>query len=295
MPRRRKPSPLEPRLFSELIPGRLTIFDLETTGLDVRQGARALEICAVRLDNGNETGRIDTLLDPGVPIPADASAIHGITCDMVKGFPSLDDSLVDFITLASGGALAAYNASFDMSFIDDAASRCNIAPSFPVIDLIPLARSLFPRLSTYQLWQIKKALGLTDITLHRAAADVEVSVALWRRWLGLFNADNPEEAVNQALLLSRRALNPDRTLIQILRVAVSERQVVSIYYEGNQTSCWRDVEPLLLVKEHGAWVIKAFCRLRNEDRTFALSRIRQAKVKPDASQDDKGENVDEQG
>jgi len=273
MPRRKKKDDASLNLFPEIVPGRITIFDLETTGLDVMEGARAVEICAITLDNGIETSRIDTLLDPGFPIPYDAAKIHGITNEMVKGFPSLDDVLPDFLNLARGGALAAYNVAFDISFIYDSSVRKNLPLTNPLIDLIMVARQLFPGLSSYQLWNVRNMLKLDKDGLHRALADVLVCLPLWMRWVEGINGQNHAEAVEKAKQLTRRLIHPDRKILEALKSCVSAHISMEILYEGAQGSLWRKVTPQKICTENGTLVLKGFCHLRKADRTFAVYKI----------------------
>ena len=62
----------------------LVVFDTETTGLD--GGAEIVEISCV---NGRGEVLLDTLVRPASPIPADATAVHGIGCDDVLGKPAI--------------------------------------------------------------------------------------------------------------------------------------------------------------------------------------------------------------
>ena len=63
--------------------------DLETTGLSPKND-RILEIGAVKIEEGRETGRIATLIDPQMKIPERITALTGISQEMVKGMPVND-------------------------------------------------------------------------------------------------------------------------------------------------------------------------------------------------------------
>lgn len=89
------------------------ILDTETTGLD--GDAEVIELAVIDC-----TGQalIDTLVRPCRPIPGEASAIHGITDQMVAAAPGWADvrgQLLDL--LASGRHLVIYNASYDLRLI----------------------------------------------------------------------------------------------------------------------------------------------------------------------------------
>ena len=63
------------------------IVDTETTGL--RASDRACDIALVRFERGKQVAAVDSLINPLMPIPAEASAIHHITDDMVTDAPSM--------------------------------------------------------------------------------------------------------------------------------------------------------------------------------------------------------------
>ncbi|HGT2748147.1 TPA: 3'-5' exonuclease [Pseudomonas aeruginosa] len=89
------------------------ILDTETTGLD--GDAEVIELAVI--DCAGQT-LIDTLVRPARPIPADATAIHGITDQMVAAAPGWADVRAQLLELlASGRHLVIYNASYDLRLI----------------------------------------------------------------------------------------------------------------------------------------------------------------------------------
>lgn len=88
------------------------ILDTETTGLD--EAARIVEISIT-----TATGEVllDTLVNPGEPIPAEATDIHGITDDMVAGAPTFGEIAADFRAAATGKRVLIYNVGYDTARI----------------------------------------------------------------------------------------------------------------------------------------------------------------------------------
>lgn len=84
------------------------ILDTETTGL--HEGARIVEIAVISVD-----GRVllDSLVNPGVPIPAESTRIHGITDSMVQDAPSFSDLLVPLTEALHNRSIVIYNRRFD--------------------------------------------------------------------------------------------------------------------------------------------------------------------------------------
>ncbi|MER6121355.1 3'-5' exonuclease [Streptomyces sp. NPDC001795] len=97
-------------------------FDLETTGTDPYE-ARIVTGAVIEVKSGEPLGRRDWLADPGVEIPADAVAVHGITNERAAAEGSPPDQVADAIarTLVgywrTGVPVVAYNAGFDLTLL----------------------------------------------------------------------------------------------------------------------------------------------------------------------------------
>jgi DNA polymerase-3 subunit epsilon len=92
--------------------------DTETTG--TRPGLhRAVSVAIVRFERGAPVGSYATLVDPGQPIPSEATAIHGITDERVSGMPTIEHvfALPAVQSLLRDAQPAAYNAPFDRHFV----------------------------------------------------------------------------------------------------------------------------------------------------------------------------------
>lgn len=94
------------------------ILDTETTGLDNQ--AEIVEISII-----DQQGQVvlDTLVKPLKPIPADATAIHGITNDMVATAPSWADIHADVCRIVGSKPLVIYNADYDMRLMAQTAAQ----------------------------------------------------------------------------------------------------------------------------------------------------------------------------
>ena len=84
------------------------VFDTETTGLD-----GAAEICQIGLLSPHGEVLMDQLIKPDDPIPAEASRIHGITNEMVKGAPRIWELEHEIRASMDGKLIVVYNAPFD--------------------------------------------------------------------------------------------------------------------------------------------------------------------------------------
>ena len=168
------------------------VVDLETTGASVAAGAQITEIGAVKVRGGEVLGELQTLVDPGVPIPAFISVLTGISTAMVRGAPSVEVALPAFLDFAEGCVLVAHNAPFDVGFLRHfALAQDRTWPAFEVVDTARLARKVLTRDDTpnCKLGTLARVLGASTTPDHRALSDaratVEVLHALMERLGGV--------------------------------------------------------------------------------------------------------------
>lgn len=150
---------------------KFVAFDLETTGIKP-QTDMIVEIGAVLFEGSHAVKTYGTLVDPGVPIPPDASAVNGITNEMVQGKPRVADVLAGFADFCGDLPLVAHNAPFDFKFLlEDVKLHRGAAPKGVVLDTLPLARKVFPGLPNYKLWTLVRHFNFPSGTFHRAEED----------------------------------------------------------------------------------------------------------------------------
>ncbi|MBX9470783.1 3'-5' exonuclease [Microcella sp.] len=129
----------------------LAVFDLETTGVDVRT-SRIVTACVALLDaSGTVVSRRDWLADPGVEIPEGAAAVHGISTERARaeGRPAVEvvTEIVDELraVLGRGTPLVVYNAPYDLTLLACEAARHGVAPLVdpaPVIDPLVIDKAV---------------------------------------------------------------------------------------------------------------------------------------------------------
>jgi DNA polymerase III epsilon subunit-like protein len=99
----------------------MTVYlDTETTGLSPAKGDAIVEIAIV---DGNGRVLIDTLVNPGRSIPWQASNIHGITDDMVRGQRTLSQLMPRVLEIVESEQVIIYNARFDAPFFPGGLSQ----------------------------------------------------------------------------------------------------------------------------------------------------------------------------
>ena len=146
--------------------------DLETTGLDSGKN-KIIEIGAILFNTERILDKYQCLIDPGVSIPENITAINGITNGMVKGQKTIEEVLPDFLEFSKGVFTIAHNAYFDIGFIIYDLSRLGIIPddtSF-VFDTLSLTRQLFKNFNRYSLSALAKEFNISSRGFHRALSD----------------------------------------------------------------------------------------------------------------------------
>ena len=122
----------------------LVVFDLETTGVSVEHD-RVVTAHVGRLDReGVLVERVDWLVNPGIAIPAGASAVHGISTERAQADGvAAPQAIADIVSVLrryseAGLPIVAYNAAYDFSLLDREARRYGIAPFVPERVIDPL-------------------------------------------------------------------------------------------------------------------------------------------------------------
>ncbi|EPR10226.1 PolC-type DNA polymerase III [Ruminiclostridium papyrosolvens] len=146
------------------------VFDIETTGLNPHQD-RITEIGAVKVRNGQIVDRFSAFVNPEVSIPSFIVKLTGITDDMVKDAPPIEQVLNEFMEFIQGSVLVAHNANFDVGFIKQNAKLMGEKVKNPYIDTLELCRKMFPELGRYKLNIVAKHLKIELENHHRAVDD----------------------------------------------------------------------------------------------------------------------------
>lgn len=154
------------------------VLDIETTGLDYKSDV-ILEIGCLKYKNNILVDTFHTLVNPGMPIPEQATAINHITDDMVKDAPFASEKLQELIDFIGNNVIVGHNIGFDIKFLITACSFCLIEyPKFTTINTIALAHK-YLQLDSYSLDSIREYFNNTD-EAHRALSDCEMTAQLYQ-------------------------------------------------------------------------------------------------------------------
>jgi exodeoxyribonuclease X len=151
------------------------VIDVETTGIDP-VADRVVEVACVRIRAGRQIASFTSLVDPGRPIPDDATRVHRITDHDVQGGPSLAALEPTIALMCAGAVVVAHNARFDLTFLPFLSTR-------PILCTMALAMRLLPQAPNYKNQTLREYLHIDGVgaegsTAHRALVDAQVTAGI---------------------------------------------------------------------------------------------------------------------
>jgi len=161
----------------------IAFIDTETTGTNPSQD-RIVEIAVIKMHPDGQEELLNSLINPGIPIPPESTEIHGITDADVAGKPSFKEfssHLFEFIKDCDIGGFSVYN--FDLPILESEFQRAGILYSRferRVVDVMAIYHQLDPRnlIAAYKKYCGKKLEGS-----HRAEADVRATIEVLKSQL----------------------------------------------------------------------------------------------------------------
>jgi DNA polymerase III epsilon subunit len=256
------------------------IFDTETTGLDPKNGDRIVEIAALRFKGEQNLGKFSSLVNPDRPVSPRAFEVNQISLEMLKSAPKMESILPDFLEFISGSCLCAYNMPFDLGFLNNELALAGRQPleNFAMVDILTMARKLFPGLERHALWFVAKTLGIENKQEHRAFSDVEMTWELFQRMKSSLREKGVNEFKNFLTLFgaSQKLLTGiNQQKIAKVEEAIELGLKIKIRYFSRSTAqiSEREVTPKEISFEQSNPYLIGFCFLRNEERTFRLDNI----------------------
>jgi DNA polymerase III subunit epsilon len=168
----------------------VAVLDIETTGLSPADSEIA-ELAIVRVENGVQTV-LDSLVNPGMPIPNFITKLTGITNEDVADAEDVYSVLERAIPLLDGATLIIQNASFDLGFLKPRLARLGYRLDNSVVDTIKWAGRALPALPKKGLDALAWAFDIDQMhNRHRALGDVKTTLAVAKEMYYLLSAGNP--------------------------------------------------------------------------------------------------------
>jgi DNA polymerase-3 subunit alpha (Gram-positive type) len=158
-----------------------TVVDLETTGFSAVSDS-IIEIGAISIRDGVIVERYSQLINPCRDIPYKIQTLTGITNEMVKGMPTIEEPLLYLYDMMRNYPVVGHNVRFDMRFLQVKGEELGIDFSLNDsrygVDTLSLSRSVLKNEKSHKLVSVAKCLGVLNENAHRALDDCEMTLAI---------------------------------------------------------------------------------------------------------------------
>ena len=214
---------------------KLIVLDTETTGLEVEQGHRIVEVGAVALADRKRTDlHFHSYLNPQRSIDEEAEKVHGLSMERLSSEPEFSEIAESFLEFVEGSILVIHNAAFDLGFLNAELKRAS--SQYPALeeiceveDTLLLARSKFPgqRNSLDALANRFEVTGY-DRSFHGALLDANILADVY---IHLTGGQSKFEFItsntNSNLKSQSDDLNIDFKKFPIPKITVSQEEILA--------------------------------------------------------------------
>mgnify|MGYP002521426174 CR=1 FL=1 len=171
--------------------GKVVVYDLETTGLDLDDD-QAIQISAVKTGKNGVTETFNRFVIPTIPIKQSALSVHGYDENYVlkHGGAPAGEVLRDFCEFAKGCVLVGHNSSsFDDVILERELGENSVQNEFKYrFDTLKIASLLKPQTGDYKLSTLCEAFGIVNERAHDAFSDVTATESVLRVFIDKFIA-----------------------------------------------------------------------------------------------------------
>ena len=157
---------------------REIILDIETSGLDYKEGHRVIEIGCIELNRKEVGANFHQYINPLKTLTEENMKIHGITNEFLEDKPLFEDVADDFLSFIQDSFIIAHNANFDVGFLNHELEKIS-KPTIDqdrVVDTVVTARNRFPgqQVNLDALVKKLKVNTLIDREFHGALKDAKI-------------------------------------------------------------------------------------------------------------------------
>ena len=231
------------------------ILDTETTGLEVKQGLRIIEIGAVLLnDRKKSEEHFHTYLNPSRLIDEEASKVHGIMNEDLADKPFFEQIAEEFLEFIDGSTLVIHNAAFDVGFLNNELKL--VSSKYPMLeeiceieDSLALAKDKFPgQRNSLDALANRFDISGYDRTFHGALLDANILADVYMSLTGgqsKFEFDSNNTMSNSTISSKNEISCKDIDLISIKAsthdLEEHELRLVDIEERNAVKTIWRKV------------------------------------------------------
>jgi DNA polymerase-3 subunit alpha (Gram-positive type) len=255
----------------------IVALDIETTGLNP-QIDRIIEIALLKFKNSQIVEKFVQLVNPEIE---KFHSISGIKSEDVKYAPKFKEIVKDIYDFIKGKIILCHNANFDIPFLKKEFERNNYPfPQIEIIDTLLIAKKFF-NFESNSLHNLSKIFKIHRYAEHRAEDDARATFEIFK----LFCENNigegfdmdyiPKFDINQII----KKIYYNLEIYDKIKKAIERREKVTILYASTKNNerkievTKREILPLGIIEEKSVKYFRAFCYLREEERTFRFDRI----------------------
>lgn len=175
----------------------IIFFDIEATGTDTGTD-RIVEIAMIKINPNGSRDKYVKRINPTIPIPAEVTAIHGISDDDVKDAPTFKMVAKEIFEWMRGCDLGGYNAvRFDIPMLAEELLRCNVPVDFTERQFVDVQQIFFKMESRTLAAAYEYYCQKTLDNAHSAEADIEATVQVLEAQLDKYsNLPNEVKALH---------------------------------------------------------------------------------------------------
>ena len=168
---------------------REIILDIETSGLDYKEGHRIIEIGCVELNRKEVGSHFHRYINPLKTLTEENIKIHGITNEFLEDKPLFEDVAEEFLSFIQNSSIIAHNANFDVGFLNHELKKLS-KPQIDkdrVVDTVVIARNRFPgqQVNLDALVKKLKVNTLVDREFHGALKDAKILTDVYLELQGI--------------------------------------------------------------------------------------------------------------
>lgn len=232
---------------------RQIILDTETTGIEIKDGHRIIEIGCVEMVNRRLTGNnFHVYINPEREIEDEAIGVHGITNEFLRDKPKFRDVADEFFDYIKGGELVIHNAPFDIGHMDNEFSILwrdwsQTADFCAVVDTLVMARDKHPgQKNTLDALCRRYEIDNSHRMLHGALLDSEILADVYLQMTGGQVAMDLAHQIVQNN--SQQQTSTDNRVRNLRVVAASAEELeqhearIDIIEQKGGTSLWRSLQ-----------------------------------------------------
>ena len=168
---------------------REIILDIETSGLEHKEGHRVIEIGCIELNKKEVGSHFHQYINPLKTLTPENIKIHGITNDYLEDKPLFEDIADSFLDFIKDSPVIAHNANFDIGFLNSELEKVSkpVISQDRVIDTVSIARKRFPgqQVNLDALVKKLKINSLINRDHHGALKDAKILTDIYLELQGI--------------------------------------------------------------------------------------------------------------